>query len=274
MKDWRNYQKKIEQNISTFIDQWQGPAPLKEACAYSLQVGGKRFRPLLVYLVAQSLGDQDVSDVALAVELFHTASLIADDLPCMDNELLRRGKAALHNKFNEATALLATYALIASGYDCLQKNSKGLPPHVLGLAIASVAKNTGGGGATGGQYWDLFSPKEHMEQMIAQKTGALFELSFVLGWLYGGGEVALLPWVEKAAYHFGMAFQIHDDILDMEQDAPERNYACCFGKQSAQQRVTRELEQFDQCLALLPPVFKKIRFLLEPAPLLQPSLSS
>jgi len=263
MIDLVYYRQKIESKISYFLETWEGPLPLKKACAYALQNGGKRWRPMLVYLIAEALGHKNVDEAALAVELFHGASLIADDLPCMDDEKERRGKAALHVEFGESAALLASYALIASGYDCIQKNAKGMSCERLQLAIAAVSKTTGGSGATGGQYWDLFAPQEHMEAMIAQKTGALFELSFALGWIFGGGELGKLPQIQKGAQHFGIAFQIYDDILDMEEDAPKRNYALCFGKQQAEQRVAWELEQFQQCLALLPQVACDLRSLLE-----------
>ena len=96
---------------------------LLDACSYSLTNGGKRLRPLLVLMVAEAIGSVDVMPSALSVEFFHTASLIADDLPCMDDDALRRGLPALHKAFGEAPALLASYTLIAAGYGGIHENA-------------------------------------------------------------------------------------------------------------------------------------------------------
>lgn len=242
----------MHEEIEAFVEGMQGPPRLREACAYALRSGGKRLRPLLVHLIAHEMDPRArVAESALAVELFHTASLIADDLPCMDDEVQRRGKESVHRKYGEATALLASYALIAEGYNCVQKNAEGHSLEVCRLAIASVSKNTGMLGATGGQYFDLFAPQEHLEQMIAMKTGALFELSFVLGWLFGGGDPQRVASVQVAAQHFGMAFQIQDDIDDLSRDRPECNYAACFGVAEAQRRIAEELQSFHLCATSL-----------------------
>ncbi len=241
------YQQRIEDKISASISSLGPPTPLREACAYALKNGGKRFRPALVYLIAQALNSsKDVSDAALAVEFFHTASLIADDLPCMDDEAIRRNHPTLHKVFDESISILATYALIAAGYEHIRLNAK--DSLRLSIALENVTQTTGLWGATGGQFLDLYPPalnEEKLREVIQRKTGALFELSFVLGWVFGEGDLTLLPAVKKAAHHFGMAFQILDDFDDLTEDRQQGrviNYPALVGEEKALQALNSELE--------------------------------
>jgi len=241
------YQKRINDQISRCS--FGGPPRLSAACLYALNNGGKRFRPAIVYMVAEALGKASVDDAALGVEFFHTASLIADDLPCMDNDSMRRGQPSLHRAFDEKTALLATYALIAEGYDRIRRSAS---PEVLSDVIEQASKGTGLLGATSGQYLDLNPTsvdEEGLLEVLYLKTGALFELSFVLGWLIGGGDLHLKERVQEAAYHFGLAFQIADDIDDYDQDEGRLyNYARMVGKGRARERVVKELEETEAAL--------------------------
>lgn len=248
--------EKIEKNLTDFVHQWNAPADLLEVCSYALLAPAKRYRPLMVHMLAEAVGGPlEVSYAAIAVELFHTASLIADDLPCMDNDSMRRGRPSVHKKYGEALALLASYALIAAGYECLARNGKKHPEHSLRLALEIVSKNTGVQGATGGQYWDLFPPQQcsqkDFDAMVLLKTGSLFEMSFALGWLFGGGEVALLSTVQEASHHFGIIFQIQDDLEDISSDVTNRNYALLFGVEEAYCRVHQEKEKLTECLKKL-----------------------
>lgn len=262
------YQKKIEEEIVKNISLFGKKTELRDACEYALLNGGKRFRPSLVFMVAKAIGNNtDVVQAALAVEYFHTASLIADDLPCMDDDDERRGKLALHKVYGEACALLCSYALISAGYECLTNNvdliAKGNYSFSenadrLGiLAIQNVSYNTGVFGATGGQYLDIFSKDtslDVMKEVILKKTISLFEMSFVLGWLFGGGEIEKLESVKKAAAHFGMAFQIADDIEDVEQDISNEhkvNVAVNFGKKKAFEMIQEEVKSFFNVLGEL-----------------------
>lgn len=259
------YKKKIEKQIQASIESFGTKTPLRDACEYALLNGGKRFRPALVLMIAKALCDHaDVTQAALAVEYFHTASLIADDLPCMDDDDERREKPSSHKVFGESTALLATYALISAGYACLVKNGQlikeGRLPfssradEICLLAIENVSHNTGIHGATGGQYLDIDPPHVSIElirETLYKKTVTVFEISFVLGWLFGGGDLSKLPLVKKSAYHFGMAFQIADDIGDSEQDKiNERfiNMANAYGNEVAIKMFHEEISQFKQTL--------------------------
>lgn len=260
------YQEAIEKKIKAHLNVKMGPKTiLQEACAYSLLNGGKRFRPSIVFIVAKSLDNNaDVSEAALGVEFLHTASLIADDLPCMDNDDQRRNKPSLHKAFNEPIALLASYALISEGYACLAKNAQIIKnsnisyskdADLIGqIALENVSHNTGILGATGGQYLDLNPPDLTLEtlcEIIFKKTVTLFEISFVLGWIFGGGDLNQLHLVKKAAEHFGIAFQIVDDLEDMEQDIANQrpiNLANAYGEQKAKTLLASEIKAFHECL--------------------------
>lgn len=251
------HQAKINDLINTSVPFLGEKSRLRDACEYALLNGGKRFRPALVFLVADALKSTgDLSYAALAVEYFHTASLIADDLPCMDDDAERRNKPSLHIAFGESTALMATYALISAGYGALAKNaelfnSTTANGYQIGcLAFENVSFNTGLFGATGGQFLDLNPPNLDITTLYAianKKTASLFEISFVLGWLFGGGDLDKLSLVKRAAYHFGMAFQIGDDLGDMEQDiinGTAVNIALSVGKEHAQELFEQETANY------------------------------
>lgn len=252
------YKQSIEELLEENIPNLGPMSPLRDACEYALRNGGKRFRPALVLMIAKALNQQaDVSKAALAIEYFHTASLIADDLPCMDNDDERRSKPTVHKVYGEPVALLTTFALISAGYNCLFEMSKTLKKNEISkadylcmLALENASHNTGLFGATGGQYLDIVPPDlslETVRDIIHQKTITLFEISFVFGWIFGGGALDKLPLVKAAASYFGMAFQIADDIDDMTQDAMHNhpmNLANLFGKDFAFKMFHEEIRQF------------------------------
>ncbi len=282
------HRDKIEQEIAKSILSFGDKTKLRDACEYALTAGGKRFRPLIVILIAEGLGNGlNVYEAALAVEFFHTASLIADDLPCMDNDDERRDKPSLHKAYGEAIALLASYALITAAFEKIHSNAVVLQDsdspfsqssdRICALALESATHCAGILGATGGQFLDLFPPNQNLDtvkQVIYKKTVTLFEVSFVLGWLFGGGDVAKLDQVKKAAYHFGMAFQIADDLADMIQDEKKQreiSIARLIGKERGLILFDEEMRHFRNDLFelnLLTPSFEKmsdilIRFAIE-----------
>lgn len=261
------YKKQIENLIHHAITELGEKTVLRDACEYALKNEGKRFRPALVLMIAMGLGHQaDVSLAALGIEFFHTASLIADDLPCMDNDDFRRDVPSLHKAFGESVALLSSYVLIASGYGFLAKNGdlmrKGR--HVfseeadrLSIVLESATYTMGISGATGGQFLDLYPPNlslETLKEIIYKKTISLFELSFVMGWVFGGGDLKKLELVKKTAFHFGFAFQVADDLGDVAQDiANDRsvNIATVCGPQAAKKLFFQEMDLFDETLKKL-----------------------
>jgi geranylgeranyl pyrophosphate synthase len=210
-----------------------GTQRLREAMRYSVLGAGKRLRPTLVYLTGESLGAPlaALDAPAAAVELIHVYSLVHDDLPAMDDDDLRRGRPTCHRAFDEATAILVGDALQALAFSVLasQPRARGgtaLPndPQVTLEMIRVLARATGTRGMAGGQAADLAAVGQRLsvaaiENMHRRKTGALIECSVVLGALAagvsGGPEFAAL---ERFGAEIGLAFQIRDDILDVEGD--------------------------------------------------------
>ncbi len=273
---------KVEKEIARSIISFGEKNKLRDACEYALLSGGKRLRPIIVMMVAEALGnDLDATPSALAVEFMHTASLIADDLPCMDNDDERREKASLHKAYGESVALLASYSLIFAAYEKIHENGQimklapppfsGFAEGVCSLALKQASSAAGIKGATAGQFLDLYPPNQSLEtikDVLYKKTVTLFEMAFVFGWLFGGGMIAQLDQVKQLAYHFGMAFQIADDLGDLTQDEKnqrEINAAHVLGKERAVQVFEREMECFEKLLKELnlnTPSFEKLSHIL------------
>lgn len=273
---------RIEKEIAKSILSFGEKNKLRDACEYALLGGGKRLRPIIVMMVGDALGhDLDVTSSALAVEFLHTASMIADDLPCMDNDDERRERPSLHKAYGESVALLSSYSLIFAGYEKIHENCelmKLAPPPFCGLAeqacclaLQQSSRLAGILGATSGQFLDLYPPNQSLETMrevLYKKTVTLFEISFIFGWLFGGGMVEQLDLVKRAAYHFGMAFQIADDLGDVSQDEKnhrEMNAARVLGKSRALDLFKKEMEHFKEILSdldLNTPSFEKMIDLL------------
>ena len=204
-----------------------GTARLREAMRYSALGGGKRLRPTLVYLTGESLGAdlEDLDAPAAAVELIHVYSLVHDDLPAMDDDDLRRGRPTCHRAYDEATAILVGDALQALAFAVLANDSIGTLPPASRLAMIRVlARATGTSGMAGGQAVDLAAVGQSLtvdaiENMHRRKTGALIEGSVLLGALAAGvAEGPRLEALKRFGAEIGLAFQIQDDILDIEGD--------------------------------------------------------
>jgi geranylgeranyl diphosphate synthase type II len=211
------------------------PAALVEAMRYSILAPGKRLRPLLVIMAAEACGgrDEDALPAACAVEMVHTYSLIHDDLPAMDNDDLRRGLPTCHKQFGEALAILAGDGLLTLAFQLL---SEAYPPATAAACCRELARGAGAAGMVGGQVEDLAwerQPGQHarslgvLEDIHARKTGALFRACLRLGvWVaqgeqQDGPKPALLESLDAYGRCFGQAFQITDDLLDVEGHAEE-----------------------------------------------------
>lgn len=257
------YKSRIENELHRYVEQMGEKGRLRDACSYALTSGGKRLRPLLVLIIAEALGSCDVMPAALSVEFFHTSSLIADDLPCMDNDAMRRGVPTLHKAFDESTAVLASYTLIAAGYGGIYENGRRMREHPRFAfsaekraleCLEAATRCAGIQGATQGQFLDLFPPDSKIEtlrEIIYKKTVTLFEISFLYGWLFGGGDFALIPRIRACAYHLGMAFQIGDDLEDDVQDAAHQrgiNISTILGKEKAISCFQEEIALFVKTL--------------------------
>lgn len=222
------YQVQVNLLIERELDALGSPSQVKEACKYALQSDGKRFRPAITLMIANQLkAKQDVGLAALSIEFFHTASLIADDLPMMDDDAVRRSKPATHIEYGSDVALLSSYALIGAGYQAIFKLKEKLFGQLPELdkrcfiALELLAKNNGLDGAPLGQWLDLSitSPTQsELEDLFYRKTILFFETAFVFGWLFSGADLSGIERIKKGAFHFGMAFQIYDDFCDLEED--------------------------------------------------------
>ncbi len=205
----------------------QAPARLHEAMRYSLFCGGKRLRPILALAGAEAVGGdpQTVLPLACAVECIHTFSLIHDDLPALDNDPLRRGAPTSHVVYGEAMAILAGDALLALAFELVGECRLFAPADWTLDALMMVAHASGTRGMVGGQVADMESEgRDDLDEAAvasihARKTGALLTASLVSGARLCGASVAQEQALRAYGHHLGLAFQITDDILDLEGDA-------------------------------------------------------
>lgn len=243
----------FESKLKSAVLRMGEKSALRDACEYALFSGGKRLRPLFVLMIGKCLGktEEDLIEAALAVEYFHTASLIADDLPCMDNDDERRNRPTLHKVYPESVALLASYTLIALGYEGIYRSGSRIQSSdVVMKALELTSRYAGIKGATHGQFIDLFPPDQSIttiEQTIIEKTATLFQLSFVFGWLFSGGSLSFLPKVEEAAMHLGIAFQICDDLQDVGIDQRE-TFCSVVGSKAGFDRFEEELVAYEKIM--------------------------
>ena len=201
------------------------PARLHAAMRYSLEAGGKRLRPVLVLATAELFGPSgpDPLPAAVAIECLHTYSLIHDDLPCMDNDDLRRGRPTSHKQFDEATALLAGDALLTHAFALLAE-SYAASSSLAHALIRELADAAGSRRLIGGQMEDLLAEKksdataDELEFIHLTKTAAMIEAALVMGGLLGGAHEGALAALRRTGRHLGLAFQIIDDILDATAD--------------------------------------------------------
>jgi geranylgeranyl diphosphate synthase type II len=204
------------------------PQAVLEAMRYSLMAGGKRLRPALVIAAADlfSVPAEQVMPAACALEMIHTYSLIHDDLPCMDDDDLRRGRPTNHKVYGEAMATLAGDGLLTLAFELLslQAQVAGVTAGQAIRVIQEIAVAAGAGGMVGGQVEDLAwegrrAGPETLRQIHRLKTGALFKAALRSGGILGGATAAELAQLDGFADHFGLAFQIQDDVLDVMGDA-------------------------------------------------------
>jgi farnesyl diphosphate synthase len=230
LKTWmQSNLDRVEQALSAGI-QANSPAHLGQAMRYAVLDGGKRLRPLLVLSTAEAVGHGPhhalaALNAACAIELIHAYSLVHDDMPCMDNDVLRRGKPTVHVQFGEAQALLAGDALQTLAFEMLTPQDASVAPAIQAACVALLARASGYQGMAGGQAIDLASvglrlDEAQLRQMHRLKTGALLLCSVQMG-------VACVPEVpvkvQTALSRFGeslgLAFQVVDDVLDVTADS-------------------------------------------------------
>jgi geranylgeranyl diphosphate synthase type II len=243
--DYIAYQQK---RVEAALDHWvprdaQDPETIHKAMRYSLFAGGKRVRPLLAIAAAEAVSDETggVEHAACSLELIHTYSLIHDDLPALDNDDLRRGRPTCHKVFGDAMAILAGDALLTLAFEVLAK-LRGVDADKRVRLIAELATASGTvGGMIGGQVNDIqgegsVATAELLESIHRAKTGALLRASVRMGAIYAGAGDAKLASLTEFGEHVGLAFQIVDDVLDVEQ--PSETLGKTAGKDAAQQKIT------------------------------------
>lgn len=241
-----NCQQRVEKALDKYLpSETLPPARLHAAMRHSTLGGGKRIRPILVYATGQALNIQlhELDSAAAAVELIHAYSLIHDDLPAMDDDDLRRGLPTCHKAFDEATAILAGDALQTLAFQCLCGNAEmEVSADKRIQMIETLSRASGSRGMAGGQSMDLEATGEEqnlaqLENMHIHKTGALIRASVRLGTLF---SASVSEETEHHLDHYakciGLAFQIHDDILDVESDT--QTLGKTQGKDHAQEKST------------------------------------
>ena len=221
------------------------PAPggLGEAMRYSVLGGGKRLRPLLALAACEAVGGDPAAAMraACAVELIHAYSLVHDDMPCMDNDCLRRGKPTVHIQFGQAQALLAGDALQALAFELLTPDEHALGSALQARLCRTLARAAGPQGMAGGQAIDLASVglplnAEQLHEMHRLKTGALLQASVMMGAYCGQPTTAVLAALGDYGAAVGLAFQVMDDVLDVTADSATLGKTA--GKDAAQDKPT------------------------------------
>lgn len=264
----KNDIRKVENSLLSYLpDAKDGQYQVAEAMKYSLINGGKRIRPVLALEFARACGGSrdDCLPLACALEYIHTYSLIHDDLPCMDNDDLRRGKPSCHKQFDEATALLAGDALLTHAFEIVSEADLSDDKKV--MATSLLAQNSGVTGMIGGQVIDILFEKgnptlKDLLTVYKLKTGALISAACLMGCISAGADSNQLAAASKFAYSLGIAFQIQDDILDITGDEKKlgkpvgsdaenskRTYAAVAGMDKAKQDVKRLTENAVKQLA-------------------------
>jgi farnesyl diphosphate synthase len=216
-------------HVEAALSNWvvaEAPAGLGDAMRYAVLDGGKRLRPLLVMAASESVrGNAHAAmRAACAVELIHAYSLVHDDMPCMDNDVLRRGKPTVHVQFGQARALLAGDALQALAFELLAPDDDRIPAAIQARLCRLLARAAGHEGMAGGQAIDLASvgmplTEDQLRHMHRLKTGALLQGSVMMGVACGQADAAAQAGLARYGAALGLAFQVVDDILDVTADS-------------------------------------------------------
>jgi farnesyl diphosphate synthase len=236
------------EGVELALGQWVGPADtvpssLAEPMRYAVLDGGKRLRPLLVLAACEAVEGHETAALraACAVELMHAYSLVHDDMPCMDNDVLRRGKPTVHVQFGQASAMLAGDALQALAFELLTPDDTEVPAPVQAQLCRMLARAAGGQGMAGGQAIDLAHVGQRIDvqqlhEMHRLKTGALLLASVQMGAHCGQPDGQAMAALSEYGRTVGLAFQVVDDILDVTADS--QTLGKTAGKDAAQDKPT------------------------------------
>jgi geranylgeranyl diphosphate synthase, type II len=259
------------------------PSRVHEAMRYSVLAPGKRLRPILVIAGAEAAGGRaaDVLDTACALELIHAYSLIHDDLPAMDDDDYRRGRLTNHKVFGEAMAILAGDALLTLAFRLVAQNAARIAPAAVGMVVTEVADAAGTDGMVGGQVVDIESEgkvisAEMLDYIHLHKTAALIRVALRVGAALAGGREEVVDAISRAGEALGLAFQIVDDILDVEGNLAElgktagsderkqkATYPSLHGLPASKARARDLIEETKRLLTPLGPAAEPIRALAD-----------
>ena len=226
--DFSHWVHARQEDVEHALERWvpdDSPAGLGSVMRYAVLDGGKRLRPLLVMAAADAVSGDRASALraAVAVELIHAYSLVHDDMPCMDNDVLRRGKPTVHVKYGEAQAMLAGDAMQALAFEVLTPDA-GMSPALMSQLVRLLARASGHAGMAGGQAIDLASvgctlDEASLRDMHRRKTGVLLQASVMMGAACGPVDPVALAALSEYGAAVGLAFQVVDDVLDVTQDS-------------------------------------------------------
>jgi len=248
--DLKIYLERRRRQVDKVLERWvsseeEMPPQVHKAMRYSLFAGGKRLRPILTLSAAEAVGGKaaEVLPASCALELIHTYSLIHDDLPAMDDDDLRRGRPTSHKVFGEAVAILAGDALLTEAFRLMARPDlmKSVPSRRRLAAIHILALKAGSQGMIGGQVIDMASEGEEvkpetLEYIHTHKTGALIGAAVAVGAVLGGGSPREIRALEEYGRRLGLAFQIMDDLLDVQGEETQMGKA--VGKDRARGKAT------------------------------------
>lgn len=265
------YVSYTENNLAEYNVHTAGTEPQKnliDAMNYSLEAGGKRIRPVLVYAFCEALGTDytKAKAPACAIEMIHTFSLIHDDLPAMDNDDFRRGKPSCHKAFGEAMAVLAGDALSVLPFEIIADDGE-LSAEQKIMIISELSKAVGKAGMIGGQVIDMENEQKtdvdeaNLRNMYRNKTGQLIAVSCVMGCICAGADSKTIEYARDYGYKLGLAFQIIDDILDVtgsadvlgkpigsDEEENKTTFVTLYGVEKAQEIADRITAEALECL--------------------------
>lgn len=226
--EFSRWVRERQEDVERALERWvsdESPAGLGTAMRYAVLDGGKRLRPLLALAASDAVSGDRASALraAVAVELIHAYSLVHDDMPCMDNDVLRRGKPTVHVKFGEAQAMLAGDAMQALAFEVLTPDT-GMSPQLMSTLVRLLARASGHAGMAGGQAIDLASVGRQLDEtslrdMHRRKTGVLLQASVMMGAACGPADATALAALSEYGAAVGLAFQVVDDVLDVTQES-------------------------------------------------------
>ncbi len=268
----REKRELVDENINIYLNKLEYPSVIAEGMRYSVLNGGKRLRPILLLMVLELYGKSlEIGlPTAVAIELIHSYSLVHDDLPALDNDEYRRGKLTTHKKFGEAEAILIGDALLTHSFSVVTDETKGVSPDKLVQIVGKISRYSGINGMIGGQMVDIQSEKKQvpfdtLKYIHSNKTGKLIKLPIEIGSILCDATLEEREALSKYSELIGLAFQIKDDILDIEGDfekigkpvgsdleLEKTTYPSLFGLEKSKEILNKTIDDAKESLKVFP----------------------